>query len=166
MSKETKFKESTIRKVLTGMSIDDTHITKSVIDEFINLMNKEAEIEKLEAKRIKEEEDSKLCVEIVIDKLPDGKTVQEWYKEYINENYYGDAFYRSEGLPDEGDDLEEYIMIGDKLYLGDIHCEAEWVGDWSVRKNLPGEISVTKITEIKNFEVIEVKEGYVIAKLK
>ena len=64
-------------------------------------------------------------------------------------------FYEGDGIPDDGVDGEEYFLIDGKLYLVSLHCEANWVGDWSVRKNLPGDVNITNFYEIKDFDVIE-----------
>jgi hypothetical protein len=68
----------------------------------------------------------------------------DWY-DFIDEEY----------IPDEGADTEELFKIGDKLYNVKLHCEAEWCGDWSVRANLAGDISITEIEEITDYEVLQ-----------
>ena len=69
-------------------------------------------------------------------------------------------------MPDEGVDRIEYFKIGNEIYEVDLHCEAEWVGDWSVRKNLPGEVSATSIKKITDFEILQEYDGYVLFKIK
>jgi hypothetical protein len=77
------------------------------------------------------------------------------YNEYINEtcssieeliekapelDFY-DLFDDIE-ISDEGESKEIYISLDDKIYLVEVSCEAEWIGDWSVRANVPTDYSV------------------------
>lgn len=169
MGKEVKYKESTIRKVLNGFDLTLT------IDDFIASMNKEVEIEKVEENRLKEEnrvkkeeEDSKICVELIIDDLVEGENLKTRLVKYLTkEIYYKDAF-SDKNFPDEGETIDDFVMVGNKLYKIKIHCSAQWYGDWSLRCNLPDEISVTETTKIKDFEVIDgdKEKGYINVKLK
>jgi len=92
--------------------------------------------------------------------LENNNTIQEFLEEKIDngEGYY-DMFYDSNGLSDDGADDVEYHKVGDKIYEVSLHCEAEWVPDYSVRKNLPGDVSITEIKEITDFKIIK-KESY------
>jgi hypothetical protein len=121
--------------------------------------NKEIERERL----AKEEESKKIWIENVREKLPEEHKdcVEDYIDELVEEMEWWDVFYDYDGMDDDGDDTSEYFLIGDKLYLVDIHCEAEWVGDWSVRKNLPGDVSVQAVHEVDGFTIIEglVKDG-------
>jgi hypothetical protein len=159
MGKENKYKESIIRKVLSDIGLIVN------VDEFIEAMNKELEIEKLEAKRIQDEEDSKICVEIVLENLVDGEDIRTRIERYFKEESgYKDGFY-GDDLPDEGVSVDDFVMVGDKLFKLKVHCSAEWCGDWSLRCNLPDEITVTSITQIKKFDVIENKSDYIMVKI-
>lgn len=57
------------------------------------------------------------------------------------------------GLPDEGVDYVEIVKVNDIFYKVEVHCEAEWVGDWSVRKNLPGDFTITKLHEVTEYSL-------------
>lgn len=95
-----------------------------------------------------------------IHPLPEDSTaegIEEFIVETIEKNAdegnYHDFFYDYEGLPDEGVDKIDYYKVGDKLYEIELHCSAEWVSDWSVRKNLPGDVSIGEIKEVKDFTI-------------
>jgi hypothetical protein len=93
-----------------------------------------------------------------------GDTYEERIKSIVDEedDYFKDKLYGCD-IPDDGSDFDEYLKIGGKVFLVDIHCKADWCGDWSVRANLPGELSVTGIKEIE-YELIEEFENEIIIK--
>lgn len=91
--------------------------------------------------------------------LEDGVTIEQFMEEVVDNGEYYDLFYDSDGMSDNGADDIEYHQVGEKVYKISLHCKAEWIGDWSVRKNLPGNVSVTEIEEIKDFK-IKKKESY------
>lgn len=70
-----------------------------------------------------------------------------------------DIFYNEDGLDDSGADETMVFKIGDAFYEVDLHCKAEWIGDWSVRQNVPGEVTVESVREIKSFEIKKESEG-------
>ena len=55
------------------------------------------------------------------------------------------------GLGDEGQDYYEILKINGTFYKAELFCESEWVGDWSVRKNLPSNSSVKELFEITDY---------------
>jgi len=99
----------------------------------------------------------------ILPALVGDETVEEVIEAAVdlNSDNYHDLFYDSDGMDDEGADDTLYFKVGDKFYKVEIHCEAEWVGDWSVRKNLPGDISVISVEEILNYKVQEEKKEYI-----
>lgn len=66
-------------------------------------------------------------------------------------NYGGDLF--EDDFPDGGEDYEAHFLIGSKLFKSVIHFEAEWIGDWSMRCNVPTNPSMKSWEEIKDFEL-------------
>jgi len=65
----------------------------------------------------------------------------------------------SRGLDDEGQNYYEVLKINGTFYKAELICEAEWVGDWSVRKNLPGQSTVIELFEITDYVL---KDGEII----
>lgn len=125
---------------------------------FIKSLNKQVDLRKAEEKRQKKLEAQKpIEVHIESDEIikspEDGMTHKEAIEDKVENNDYRDLFYDSDGLDDSGADDVVYFKVEDKFYEVEIHCEAEWVGDWSVRKNLPGDVSATKITELTKYKV-------------
>lgn len=85
----------------------------------------------------------------------DTDSPEEYIDELVDEYEWWDTFYDSDGMDDDGATVSEYFLVGDRLFLVEVHCEANWVGDWSVRKNLPGSIRVESIEEINGFDILE-----------
>ena len=111
------------------------------------------------------EEKSKIRVENIYPEPNDGKTIKNFIKSIVKKGDWYDVF-ADEDLDDDGADINDYYMIGDKLYDVELHCEAEWCGDWSVRANLPGEVTVVTIREITHFEILEKNKKSIMIKLK
>ena len=130
----------------------------------LKLQKEEEDNEKLKKKKEKE---NRRETEFVYPEQESNVFYEKFIKEKIKEygNWYDD-FEDGDGLPDEGVDRIEYFKIGNEIYEVDLHCEAEWVGDWSVRKNLPGEVSATSIKKITDFEILQEYDGYVLFKIK
>ena len=139
----TTILEKVYKKMITEVSYED----------FLDTLIAEVKEVKKNEDALAKEEASKITIEDIYPELPKGTTYEEYIEEIVEENEWFDYFYDSNGMDDEGADYEYFIMVGDKAFQVDIHCKAEWVGDWSVRKNLPGEVSVVNITELK-FELI------------
>lgn len=120
--------------------------------------------EKLQEKEIdrtnKESFKNTVCVSDILPALKEKETVKKVILKSLKDVAH-DMFYDEEGLDDEGADETVVFKIGDNFYEVDLHCEAEWVGDWSVRKNLPGELSVTSVKEIKKYEIQSEGDGYI-----
>ena len=71
--------------------------------------------------------------------------------------------FNYDDIPDEGSDFIDHYMINGKLYECTIHCDAEWHGDWSLKCNLPDDIYLTKVEEIKEFKIVnDSKENRII----
>ena len=64
-------------------------------------------------------------------------------------------------MDDDGSDDVMYFKVLDKFYEVELHCEAEWVSEWSVRKNLPGEISVTNVKEVTPLRIVKEEAVYI-----
>lgn len=91
----------------------------------------------------------------VEDRLPALKkdeTLEQVILKHTN-TLSSDMFYDEDGLDDSGADETVVFKVGEQFYEVDLHCTAKWIGDWSVRKNLPGKISIEDIREIKEFEM-------------
>ena len=161
MSKTPKnFNTTILEKVYKEM------ITEVCYEDFL----KSLIIEVKKAKKIEDdlakEEATKRYVEDIYPELPKDITYKRFIEKIVEEKKWWDYFYEyDESMDDDGADYEYYIMIGEKAFEVIVHCDAEWVGDWSVRKNLPGEISVSKITELK-FELLSKTECSAKIKLK
>lgn len=147
-----------LRKVYGDLKIDYP------IGDFIKALESESKAASEKEDRIEEEkrlakiEEAKLFyVENYFETVPDN------YKDcigcYIDEIVDGmdwwDTFYDYDGMDDEGETISQYFLIGEKLYLVDIHCEAEWCGDYSSRKNLPGPVGVESFVEVEGFDIVE-----------
>ena len=130
-------------------------------DEFIEECKKvEKELaDEKKGKKKAEEEEARRFQEYEVVKGTPSDNMKQFFDEYFRNADMHDFFYDYDGLPDEGVDETFYYKVGDKLYLVEAHCEAEWVGDWSVRKNLPGEISATNVIEVEKFEIINEDDG-------
>lgn len=121
------------------------------------------ELEKKEVKRAKKESFKRtvsISKEEILPALKEDENLKEVILESI-EDVSHDIFYEPDGLDDEGADETMVFKIGDAFYEVDVHCEAEWVGDWSVRKNLPGEVSIEAIREIKSFKIEKEEKDYI-----
>ena len=68
---------------------------------------------------------------------------------YINDKLSTYEIFHYDNYPDEGSTEILYAKCGDKYYELEVHCDAEWVGDWSVRANVTGSASVKSVKEIK-----------------
>jgi hypothetical protein len=139
--------------------------------EFIQIVERYQREEDEENERIRKEKENKVReearikeTEYVFDAIPEEQTIDDFLDEWVEEVRDGDLlwnlFYDPKGIDDDGETVDELFLVGDKLYRVSIHCEAEWVSDWSVRKNLPGDYSIESIEEIENFEIIERIENY------
>lgn len=155
----TKFAQEDIEEVFAEQEI------KFPIEDFINALKANAKRRKQKEKEI---EDSKPnFVEIyspaIIQDLEDDETPEEAIENSVenDDHAYSDLFYDEKGMDDEGDNAIVYFKVLDKFYEVEIHCEADWVGDWSVRKNLPGDVSIVSIEELKTFKVQEDTEDYI-----
>ena len=89
------------------------------------------------------------------DVLSDVNKIKKTIKQIIWHDYFYDK-----KLPDKGFDFEIYYIIKSELYKVSLHCDVEWVGDYSVRKNLPENVSIISITKIENFEIIKDYNDY------
>ena len=116
-------------------------------------------LEEKEIKRSKKESFKKTAhVEDILPALKEKETINKVVLKSIKDVAH-DLFYEEDGLDDEGADETLVFKIGDCFYEIDLHCDAEWVGDWSVRKNLPGKVSVEAVREIKEFQIESETEG-------
>jgi len=119
--------------------------------------------EKLIEKEIKRAKKESFKKTAYIENILPGLKINESLEEAILKSIKGsthDMFYESDGLDDDGADETIVFKIGDNFYEVDLHCEAEWVGEWSVRKNLPGKVSVSAVREIKNFKIEKEADNY------
>lgn len=91
--------------------------------------------------------------------------INEFINKVVRNADYHDFFYIEGGLPDKGVDDIDYYKVGDKIYEVSLHCEAEWVGDWSVRENLPGEVSLVSVLEITDFEILKDEGNYILIQI-
>lgn len=118
----------------------------------IEVVNEQNKVEKVK-EEAKAEEAKKRVVSYVYDELPEDEDDVEGFIEGVV--FEEDWFDNFEGdLDDDGADDIIYFMIANKLYEVEIHCEAEWCSDWSVRANLPSTVSVKSITEKTDYEII------------
>lgn len=147
-----KISVEVIKKILEDFNVNNISL---IIDSMV--IEEQAITDEIKDKKKKEKEelDSIKEVPFICDKLEDGIDYKEKIEELVDSFDWHDTFYDSDGMDDDGDDGVNYFLIENKLYMVELHCEAEWIGDWSVRKNLPGRVSVTEITEIPSFEIIE-----------
>ena len=151
---DTSIIEKVYNKMITEVSYED--FLKTLITEVNEVKKNEDALAKEQA--------LKRSIEDIYPEPPKDTTYEEYITTIVDANEWWDYFYDFYGIDDEGVDYEYFIMVGDKVFQVDVHCKAEWVGDWSVRKNLPGEVSVVNITELK-FELISKTDNTVIIKL-
>lgn len=71
-----------------------------------------------------------------------------------------------EEIDDEGVEYTKPFIVDGKFYEAELFCKAEWCGDFSSRRNLPGEIDVIKILEIVDYEIKEQNEDVIIFEAK
>jgi hypothetical protein len=156
-----KFSLETIKSVYFSTDF------KLPFDDFVKELEAIDKSEKVDEKKKKDDEAKKREVHHVFSELPaDYESIDDFLEEKVDEYEWHDTFYDSDGIDDDGADTIEYFKVGDKIFEVDLHCEAEWVGDWSVRKNLPGDVSITDFNEITDFTILEEDENYLLIKLK
>ena len=122
----------------------------------------EAIVEKETKRKKKEAFKRKACIEAgdILPALKENETIEKVVLKSL-EDVAHDIFYEAGGLDDDGATETMVFKIGESFYEIDLHCEAEWVGDWSVRKNLPGDLSVLDVREIKEFTIEEQTKDYI-----
>jgi hypothetical protein len=157
----TKFSQKDIEEVF-----EEQEIRFPIVD-FMNALNanvkrKEREAEEIEARKPLLIE---VCAPAIITQLKEGETPEEAIKLSIkkdrNEHGLWDLFYESDGMDDDGSDDVIYFKVLDKFYEVNLHCEAEWVSEWSVRKNLPGDINVTNVKEVTPLRIVKEEAVYI-----
>ncbi len=138
---------SVIEQAFKNLNLE-SHLP-SFLTEVANEQNKVDKI-KEEAKI---EAGKKRVVSYVYDELPEDD-VEGFIEGVVSEEDWFDNFESAVEESDNGADDIIYFMIANKLYEVEIHCESEWCSDWSVRANLPGNVSVTSVTEKTDYEII------------
>ena len=157
----TKFSQQDIEEVFEEQEI------RFPIKDFMNALNANVRRKKKEAEEIEARKPIliEVCAPAIITQLKEGenpeKAIKFSIKKERNEHGLWDLFYDREGMDDDGSDDIMYFKVLDKFYEVELHCEAEWVGDWSVRKNLPGDISVTKIKEVIPIRIVQEEDTYI-----
>lgn len=157
----TKFSQKDIEEVFEEQEI------RFPIKDFMNALNANVTRKKREAAEIEAKKPLlvEICAPAIITQLKEGETPEEAIKFSIkkdkSEHALWDLFYEYDGMDDDGSDDVMYFKVLDKFYEVDLHCEAEWVSDWSVRKNLPGDISVTKIREVNPIRIVQEEDTYI-----
>ena len=137
-------KLSIIKEVYNGLTELVTY------DEFLRRLKVVDDEQKL-IKYNKEEDEAK-NIEVYdhfIIKDESTEDVGELLDNCVPDMDWFDTFYEEDGIDDDGEDIEEYMLVNDRLYLVQLHCTAEWVSDWSVRKNLPGDVTQHGFKEIE-----------------
>lgn len=66
------------------------------------------------------------------------------------------------GVPDGGVDYDRLVKVNDKFYHVEVNSGAEWIGEWSMRKNVAGDATINKLFLITEYE--EVGNGIKIIK--
>jgi hypothetical protein len=128
--------------------------TKISIDTF-NEKNEEKELDRSQKESFKN-----ICeVSYILPALKADEDIKDVIYELDDD--IKEYFYEFEGLDDNGEDKVFIFKIGDNFYEVDIHCSANWVGDFSVRKNLPGDLSIVSIKEIKEYTIISSGDNYI-----
>ena len=141
-------------------SIKEVFLEKNIqfpLDEFIKAVEQQEKNRKETKKAIEAAMPEIVDVysEAILPELEEDETVEEVIENAVDSNDYHDMFYDPDGLDDYGADDIAYFKVGDKFYEVELHCEANWVGDWSVRKNLPGEVTVLSVKELPVFKVLD-----------
>lgn len=154
-----KFTKEDIEEVFAEQEI------KFPIDDFINALNANVKRKKKEAEEIEARKPLlvEICAPAIITQLKEGQTPEEAIHHSVenDDHAYSDLFYHEKGLDDDGADDTVYFKVLDKFYEVDIHCEAEWVSDWSCRKNLPGDVNVMDFREITPIKIIIEEDTYI-----
>lgn len=157
-----KINIKTLKKVLNNLKYDS-----ETSNNLIQLCIHEENNIKKEKYLKQKEERSYITIDssFIFDNKNDDMSNEELIREIIIEEY-SDTIrddFRSDDLPDEGDDIIYYWKINDKVYETNIHCSSEWVSDYSARYNAPDELSITSITEI-NYEFVRKERDDIIIK--
>jgi hypothetical protein len=118
-------------------------------------------IKSIEQERQQEKEKRESTVDVYhIFKDTGGKSLGDFIEYAVRQDKY-DAVMAAcnDDLDDSGVEYTEYLKIGDKVYKANLHCSAEWCGDWSVRANTPGKVTLKSFGEVKNYEVAMESKG-------
>lgn len=154
-----KFSQEDIEEVFAEQEI------RFPIKDFMNALKANVQRKKREAAEIEARKPLivEICAPAIITKLKEGETPEEAIHNSVenDEHDYHDLFYDEKGLDDEGADDTVYFKVLDKFYAVDIHCEAEWVSDWSCRKNLPGDVNVMDFREVTPIRIIKEEDTYI-----
>ena len=82
------------------------------------------------------------------DTKPDVDMIGQLFEDKFEPYDIKEIFLGDDPLSDDGEDVEDYCLINSELYKFELHLEVEWVGDWSVRANVPDRFNLTKLTKI------------------
>lgn len=94
--------------------------------------------------------------------ITDGMYIESFIQKHVKEHNDGYFSYFKEDLDDDGAEMIDYIKIGDKFYAAEIHCTAEWYGEWSLRCNLPDKITVKSVKEVTEYTIKKTDPNYII----
>ena len=156
----TNFSQKVIEEVFV-----EQRINSSLLD-FINALHVKAE----QIRLIEESKPIEVEVCDILPELSEGATIEGAINSHIKKHIVGfsDSFYDPDStLEDSGADNIFYFKVGDKFYEVNVHCTAEWCSEWSMRKNIPGDISATSIKELTTYEIVkyENKGNYYILRI-
>lgn len=150
-------------KTKTLIKVIEKYYNSIDLKEFMELVKKEDELILAEEKKRKKEEAKTKYIENQFvysdeqldDYMGDDPYTPEDFVVFLEELIHEELddvrydIFSGEDIPDEGVSKIDYAKINDKFYQFKISCEAEWVGDWSVRANTVGRMTISELKELK-----------------
>jgi hypothetical protein len=136
-------------------------------DEFFKVLNEEtAKITEARVQKEVEKSKTKRIDDDYFFELSEGDTIEEFFEELADDDNIREFFCCEDEIPDEGLEDVIYVKVGDKFYEVEIACDAEWIGDWSVRANVVGDVSINSFKEIEEYEIVSSDKYSITIKIK
>lgn len=146
-----KYDLTTIEKAFNEMNLNAS------FTDFKALLEQDKKAIKEKEKAEKARRDATKEVMDFYPAVPEGEDVDDFIRDTVPTI---DDLFTCEDVEDGDAEREYYVKVGDKIYQLELTCEAEWVGDWSMRCNVPGTKEVGTIKEITDYEILNESDGY------
>ena len=79
---------------------------------------------------------------------PTLKEINKLFKERFDPSNIVELWFDYGNLSDDGEIVEDHILINDELYKFTLKLDVEWVGDYSVRANVATGFEVTSFSKL------------------